>query len=70
MGKMSVRIILKSGSEFTVKCQKFNLEKNALGEVIRYEIEGIYENKPIWIDWTQVAAVVRVCSDERGDGNG
>lgn len=70
MVEMSVRIILKSGSEFTVKCQKFNLKKNALGEVIRYEIEGISENKPIWIDWTQVAAVVRVCSDERGDGNG
>lgn len=27
MAKMSMRVILKSGAEFTVKCDKFTLKK-------------------------------------------
>lgn len=69
MPEMSIRVILKSGSEFTIKCTEFTLEKNRLGEVVSYNIQGITENKPIWIDWTQVAAIVRLVSDEGGEGN-
>lgn len=67
MKPMTIRIILKSGAEFVIKCKEFTLNKNGFGEVVSYNIEGITENKPIWIDWTQVAAVVRVCSDEGGE---
>ena len=38
MGKMSIRIILKSGVEFTVKCDKFTLNQNGLGQTIGYDI--------------------------------
>lgn len=64
MSKMSIRVILKCGAEFTVKCDKFTLEKNALGEVKSYEISGIVENKPLYLDFDQVAAIVRIYSDE------
>lgn len=69
MDVMSIRVILKSGAEFTVKCTEFALSKNKFEELAGYKIEGIEENKPLYIDWTHVAAVVRVMSDEGGDNN-
>ena len=64
MRKISIRIILKSGAEFTVKCDKFTLKKNGLGEATGYEIAGITENKPVYLDFDEVAAIVRLYSDE------
>lgn len=64
MSKMTVRIILKSGSEFSVKCDEFTITKNGFGQVTGYNIKGITENKPVYLDFEQVAAVVRVYSDE------
>lgn len=64
MTKMTVRIILKSGTEFSVKCDKFTITRNALNQITGYDIKGITENKPVYLDWEQVAAVVRVYSDE------
>ena len=65
MPKMTVRIILKSGAEFSVKCDKFTITRNGFDQITGYDIEGITENKPVYLDWGQVAAVVRVFSDER-----
>lgn len=65
MSKMIIRVILKSGSEFAIKCDEFTLKENGLGLVTGYNIEGITENKPIYLDFNQVAAVVRVISNER-----
>ena len=70
MAKMSMRVILKSGAEFTVKCDKFTLERNGLEQVTGYNIGGITENKPVYLDFEQVAAVVRVYSDEKEGGGG
>ena len=64
MTKITIRIILKSGAEFSVKCDKFTITRNALNQVTGYDIKGITENKPVYLDWEQVAAVVRVYSDE------
>ena len=61
---MSIRIILKSGVEFTVKCDKFTLSKNGLGVTTGYDIEGITENKPVYLNFDEVAAIVRLYSDE------
>ena len=65
MPKMTVRIILTSGAEFSVKRDKFTITRNGLDKVTEYDIQGITENKPVYLDWGQVAAVVRVFSDER-----
>ena len=67
---MTMRVILKIGSEFAIKCDKFTITQNSFGQATGYNIEGITENKPVYLDFEQVAAVVRVCSDEREDGGG
>lgn len=64
MGKMSIRIILKSGVEFTVKCDKFTLNQNGFGQTTGYDIAGITENKPVYLDFDEVAAIIRLYSDE------
>lgn len=69
MAKMAIRVILKNGSEFTIKCDKFTIEKNGLGQMIGYDIDGITENKPVYLDYEQIAAIVRVGSNERQNEN-
>lgn len=63
--KMTVRVILKSGVEFSIKCDKFTLTRNGFQQVTGYNVEGITENKPVYLDFEQVAAVVRVFADEK-----
>ena len=65
MPKMTVRVILKSGVEISIKCDKFTLTRNGFQQVTGYNIEGITENKPVYLDFEQVAAVVRVFADEK-----
>lgn len=67
MAKMSMRVILKSGAEFTIKCDKFTLKENRLHAVTGYDIKGITENKPVYLDFEQVAAIVRKYSDETAE---
>ena len=64
MSKLSLRIMLESGTEFTIKCEKFTLERNGLWEVTGYNIEGISENKPVYLNFDKIAAIVRTVSDE------
>lgn len=67
MPKMTIRVILKSGVEFAVKCDEFTLSRNGLEQVTGYNIKGISENKPVYLDFSEVAAVVRVFSDEKAE---
>lgn len=64
MPEMTIRIVLKSGVVFDVKCSEFKLKRDALGNVVEYDIKGITENKPIYLDFEQVAAIVRTLSEE------
>lgn len=65
MPKMTMRVILKSGVEFAIKCDKFTINRDGFQQVTGYNIEGITENQPVYLDFEQVAAVVRVFSDEK-----
>lgn len=40
MAKISIRVILKSGVEFTTKCDSFTLTRNGLDQVTGYKISG------------------------------
>lgn len=62
---MMIRVILKSGSEFTTKCDKFTIDQNGFGQMTGYGIGGVTENKPIYLDCEQIAAIVRVFSNEK-----
>lgn len=64
MPEMTIRIVLKSGVVFDVKCTKFTLKRDGLGNIVGYDIKGITENKPIYLDFEQVAAIVRPLSEE------
>ena len=61
---MTIRIVLKSGVVFDVICSEFTLERNGLGDIVGYDIKGITENKLIYVDLEQVAAIVRTLSEE------
>ena len=60
MDKMSIRVIMKSGVEFTIKCEKFTIKQDVFGKVTGWEIEGISENKPVYIDFEVIAAIIRL----------
>lgn len=60
MDKMSIRVIMKSGVEFTIKCEKFTTKQDIFGKIIGWEIEGISENKPVYIDFEVIAAIIRL----------
>ena len=64
MDKMSIRVIMKSGVEFTIKCEKFTTKQDIFGKIIGWEIEGISENKPVYIDFEEIAAVIRLQYDK------
>ena len=50
MPNMTMRVILKSGSEFAIKCDKFTITQNGFGQATGYNIEGITKNKPVYLD--------------------
>lgn len=64
MSKYMVRVILKSGAEFIIGCDKFTVKKDVLGNLVGYEINGMAENKVIYLDVQQIEAVVQLSSDE------
>ena len=57
---MSIKVIMKSGVEFTIKCEKFTTRQDIFGKLIGWEIEGISENKPVYIDFEEIAGVIRL----------
>lgn len=65
MPKMTMRVILKSGVEFAIKCDKFTINRDGFGNVRGYEHRRDRRDKPVYLDFEQVAAVVRVFSDEK-----
>lgn len=72
MGKITMRISLKSGVVFNVNCTEITLTMhslmNGLGDVVEYDIKGITENWPIYVDFEQVAAIVWTRSEEGAEG--
>ena len=38
MPKMTIRVILKSGVEFAIKCDKFTVTRNGFGQVTGYNV--------------------------------
>lgn len=56
---MKIVFVLKNGFLLTVTCEEFSLTKNVLGEYSGYEIKGIKDNKPLYINWGDVALIYR-----------
>lgn len=60
---MKIIIVLKNGFALTVTCDEFSLNKNGLGQYTGYEIKGIKDNKPLYINWEDVSLVYRADMD-------
>lgn len=60
MARQAVRIILKSGNEFAIICEKLTCNYSKLdGELTSIKYEDAIENIPLYLDMTQVAAVLQ-----------
>lgn len=64
---MTIRWVFKSGYYFDMICDEFTSTSSKLsstGMITGYEATGITKNKPIGIDFTELAAVYRLFNDE------
>lgn len=62
------RVILKSGAEFTMIAEKATVQYNGLGDLTKFNYEGAVENAPMYLNFDEVAAIIRVLSnEERGE---
>lgn len=61
---MTITIMFKSGNRLRIKCKTFELEKDIFGNPTGYCIEGISENKPMYINFAEVDYISRLVSDE------
>lgn len=60
MNKKKIRIILKNGSEFVITCDSFEGEiDRETGELFSFSCEGITENRPLYLNLKQVAAILQ-----------
>ena len=57
---MKIVFCFKNGLNLTVTCDEFSLTKNGLGDYTGYEIKGIKDNKPLYVDWKDVSCIYRV----------
>lgn len=64
---MTIVFVFKNGYELKAKCENFALTTDRLtGRVTGYEMDGIDNNKPLWLDLNEILCVYRVMADEEG----
>lgn len=66
---MKLRFILKSGVDFVVSCEDASITRNNITDTMMgYNLVGIKVNKPLFINFNEVAAVIRLgeLQDEEG----
>ena len=70
MERLTIHFILKNGKDFTVKCSEFEVERSWItGDITEYKIKGIVDNNPIFIDMTEVAAIIQELPGEKAGGD-
>lgn len=66
-----LRVILKSGVEFTTVVKSYSVKWNTLDTLLTsLHVDGCVENYPVWVNLDEVAAIIRVLPDEeRGESS-
>lgn len=64
---MKITIVFKNGFSFTITCKSFTLKKNAFEQLTGYEIKGIKDRKPMYINFEEVICVYRDMEAEEED---
>ena len=69
--KNKLRVILKNGADFVIECDTADFKLNDFGAVIEYAFTGVTQNKPIHLDFSDVAAVIQLLPEMEAaeDGN-
>lgn len=61
---MRIHIVTKSKNELQIECEEFSMSKNTLtGMIDGYEIKGITDNKPLYIDFNNIDFIYREVSE-------
>ena len=64
---MTVVFVFKNGYELKVKCENITLTVNNLtGQITGYEMNGIEDNKLLYVDLNEILCIYRVNPDEKG----
>lgn len=57
---MKIEIVFKNGSKLVITCEEFNITTNRLtGKAESYDIKGIKDNKPLFIDFDEILYITR-----------
>ena len=56
---MKIVFVFRNGFQLCVTCEEFTLEKTVFGIPDGYVINGITNNKPLYINWNDVICVYR-----------
>ena len=57
---MKIEIVFKNGSKLEITCEEFNaVRDNFTGKIESYDIKGIKDNKPLFLDVDEVLYIVR-----------
>lgn len=63
--KSRVKIRFKSGFELPITCDEFRINTNVMtGEITRYDIKGIADNKPLFFRVEDVECIFQELNDE------
>lgn len=61
---MTIVFVFKNGEKLKAKCEEFSITTGYASKLTGYEMNGITENKPIYIDMENIQCIYRVMSDE------
>ena len=56
---MKITIVFKNGYSLSVTCESFIINRDAFGQLTGYEIKGIKDRKPLYINFEDVICVYR-----------
>lgn len=60
MNKINVRVILKTGSEFTMECDSVKVKFDTrTGACISFDYEGCTKNRPVYLNLPEIVAVIQ-----------
>lgn len=63
---MSITIVFKNGYSLSVTCESFTIKQDGFGQITGYEIKGIKDRKPMYINFEDVMCVYRDIEAEDG----
>ena len=66
---MRIIIAFKNGFTLPVTCEEFVLERTIVGIPYGYEIKGITDNRPLYINFDDVICVYRDLTGEQNESD-